>query len=77
MNYLRDEWSEKSVTEFLQKLTSCIDAIKVNPEMFAVSEFDRKLRKAVITKQTSILYEVVGDTIFVLNVIDNRQRPTT
>jgi len=73
--YLRENWGEKSVVSFFSKLDSTLNTIKNNPEIFAHSQFDKKLRKAIITKQTSILYEIQEETIFVLNLIDNRQDP--
>ena len=73
--YLREVWGEKSVNFFFSKFDSSLDAIKSNPEIFVFSQFDKKLRKAVITKQTSILYEIQEETIFILNLIDNRQDP--
>jgi plasmid stabilization system protein ParE len=74
-SHLRENWGIKTVNTFFSKLDSSLINIKNNPEIFACSQFDNQLRKATITKQTSILYEIQEDTIYVLNIIDNRQDP--
>lgn len=73
--YLEIEWSEKVKNDFLEKLNSAIKVIEIKPESFPASSFDVKLRKCVVTKQTSLLYEIQDDFIFILNIIDNRQNP--
>jgi hypothetical protein len=35
------------------------------------------LRRLLITKHNSLIYRVIDDTIYLLNIIDNRQNPKT
>lgn len=44
------------------------------PEMFPTYEEDTEIRKAVISKHNSVLYEIKDDLIFVLTFSDNRQK---
>lgn len=45
----------------------------MNPRSFPESELQPGLRRCVVTKQTSILYESQPKTIFVLTIIGTRQ----
>lgn len=71
--YLIEEWSLQSNLKFLERLDAKLEIIKSNPKVFPESEYEQGLRRCVITKQTSILYEIKDDVISVLTVIDNRQ----
>lgn len=75
LEYLEVEWSENSKNTFLNHLKSKIELIKSNPQVYQASSLEPELRKCVVTKQTTILYEIQHDTIFILNVIDTRQDP--
>ncbi len=71
--YLIEEWSEKSNLKFLEQLDSKIQAIRLNPRSFPESELQPGLRRCVVTKQTSIIYEIQSKSIFVITIIDTRQ----
>ena len=71
--YLIDQWSVQSNLEFLKRLDSKIQAIRKNPKIFPKSELQSGLRKCVVTKQTSLLYEIQSESIFILTIIDTRQ----
>lgn len=71
--YLIEEWSEQSNLKFLKLLDSKIRVLEKKPELFPQSELEPGLRRCVITKQTSLLYEVQADSIFILTLIDTRQ----
>jgi plasmid stabilization system protein ParE len=55
IHYLESEWSEKEVNRFKLKLSKQLDLIIKNPKTFPVSEFQPRLRKAVLVKQTTII----------------------
>jgi plasmid stabilization system protein ParE len=71
--YLIEEWSEQSNLKFLKQLDSKVKTIQKNPELFPQSQLETGLRKCVVTKQTSLLYEIQTDSIFILTLIDTRQ----
>lgn len=73
--YLKTEWGERAHQKFIERLDSKLQTIQRNPELFRPSQYDKKIRKCVVTSQTSILYEIHEDFIFVVNLIDNRQDP--
>ena len=71
--FLVSKWSIESNLKFLKKLDSKLKTIQSNPESFPESEIELGLRKCVVTKQTTVLYEIQGDIIYVLTIIDTRQ----
>ncbi len=64
IDYLATKWTQREVDNFKKKLLKQIDIIKRNPRMFPVSTFQPRLRKAVLSKQTSIFYEIGNDVIY-------------
>lgn len=75
VDYLREEWSERSAQTFLDKLDSKLESVRSSPKAFPESQVSKGLRKCVITKQTTVLYEIHQDVIIVMNIIDTRQNP--
>ena len=75
-DYLESKWNEKIKRKFSNKIKSIINLILENPELFPVSGINKKIRKAVISKQSSLYYHFDSKHIIVLSVFDNRQNPT-
>ena len=74
--YLEYEWNVSVKENFVSKLNTTIKNIAVSPKMYPASMLDKNLRKCVLTKHTSIFYEIQKEAIFILTIIDNRQDPT-
>ena len=74
VDYLNSKWSEKTSKKFLNKLKENIDLIKLNPELFPISEFE-ELRKCVVSKQTSVFFIIEKNKIYIVSVFDTRQNP--
>ena len=72
LDYLNQNWTQKEVTNFKLKLAKQIELIVQNPFMFPQSLHRSRLRKAVLSKQTSIFYEVKNDAIFLAYLFINR-----
>ncbi len=75
LDYLTEEWSESVRDDFLKKMDSRFKAVLNAPKGFQKSELKPELRKVVITRQTSALYKIKEDTIFIVTIFDNRQYP--
>ena len=73
LNYLISNWSQKVVDNFKQKLSKQLELILSNPEMFPVSNFNPRLRKAVLNQQTTIFYEVKGNIVYLAYLFVNRK----
>ena len=74
VDYLNSKWSEKTSKKFLNKLKENIDLIKLNPELFPISECE-ELRKCVVSKQTSVFFIIEKNKIYIVSVFDTRQNP--
>ena len=73
IDYLRFKWTEKEVDNFKTKLSRQIDLISTNPKMFPTSSYIPRLRKAVLSKQTSIFYEIKDNYIYLAYLFVNKK----
>lgn len=75
INYLSEKWTEREVNNFKLRLVEQIEIIAKFPFGFPVSAQISRLRKAVLTKHTSIFYEVREQNIYLAYIFDTRQNP--
>jgi len=73
--YLEANWTEKEIRKFAQKLEKSLHLISIFPEIYPSTSKRKRVRKCVLTKQTSLYYKVIRKEIFVVTVFDNRQDP--
>lgn len=73
LSYLSNNWSERIINKFKKKLNRELELIVQNPFMFPKSAFNPELRKAVLSKQTSIFYLIKDNTIFLVHIFVNTQ----
>ena len=74
-SYLVEKWSVEVKNEFIEKLDYSIELIRNQPEMFPESKQGKKLRKCVVTKQTTLFYRFTSKQINVVTIFDTRQNP--
>ena len=74
-NYLIEKWSIKVKNEFIEKLDYSIELIRNKPELFPESKEGKKIRKCVVTKQTTLFYRFTSKQINVVTIFDTRQSP--
>jgi len=72
LDYLIDKWSDREVSNFKKKLSKQIELIIRNPFIFPVSEYQPNLRKAVLSRQTTMFYEVKGQNIKLVYLFVNK-----
>ena len=73
IDYLSTMWTQREVENFKTKLSKQINLIKMNPRMFPASIFQPRLRKAVLSRQTSILYETQDNVIYIAYLFVNQK----
>lgn len=61
---IKFKWTEREVDNFKKKLNHQLDLIIQNPFMFPASTIKTGLRKAVLSKQTTIFYQIIDDIIY-------------
>ena len=72
-DYIRQEWGDKTMKEFVQKTDTLFTLLKKYPEMGQVEKDD--IRGFQLSRQTRILYRVRDEKIIVLSFFDVRQNP--
>ncbi|KLT69056.1 plasmid stabilization protein [Flavobacterium sp. ABG] len=75
LNFIETRWSKKSKDMFLVKFQKAISIIVTNPEIFPKSSVNKKYRKCVVTKQSSLLYSFSVNEIRIHTIFDTRQDP--
>ncbi|MHA4893337.1 type II toxin-antitoxin system RelE/ParE family toxin [Pedobacter sp. PWIIR3] len=73
--FIKEKFGDKAARDFLFKINKTLRSIGQFPEMFKASQLGENIRIGLITKQSSVLYEVLEDAIFLHYFWDNRQEP--
>lgn len=73
LEYLSANFSNQEIDKFKKKLSKQIELIQKFPQMFPVSSYNTKLRKAVLSKQTTVFYEVKENMIHLVYLFVNYQ----
>lgn len=71
LNYLIEKWSQRELNIFKKKLSRQIELISLYPKMFPVSLYNTELRKAVLSKQTTLFYKLKGNHIYLVFLFVN------
>lgn len=72
--YLRKEWSESEVKDFLDILYHFEQTISAFPKSFKVSKKFKGCRLGFVHRHITGIYRISGKTITILTIIDNRSR---
>ena len=76
LNYIGNEWGEKSTEKFKRKLRFRLKLISKAPTLFRKSNSNPELRLSVLSKQTTIIYKISERKIFIVYLFNNRQNPS-
>jgi len=57
------------------KISSTLDQIAINPEMYPSTIVQQNVRRCVLNKQTTIYYRTSKEAIQILTLFDTRQDP--
>lgn len=75
LDYLNNKWTTREVEDFKEKLRRHIDIILSFPEIFPISQFQPRLRKDVLSKQTTVFYEINKDRITIVYLFVVKKNP--
>ena len=73
LDYLIENWSQREVTLFKQKLKKHLELITRFPSMFPRSDYNPILRKAVLSKQTTVYFELKDNMIYIAFLFVNKR----
>lgn len=74
IQYLEENWTEKEIKKFVKKLEKQISIITTQPDSFPKAN-NLDVRRSVLSKQTTIYYNVHQEAIRIVTIFDNRQNP--
>jgi len=74
LSYLEENWTEKEISRFAQNLDQHLSLIIENPRLFP-KVGNASVRKAVLSKHSSVFYVLDSKEIQILFIFDNRQNP--
>jgi len=77
ITYLENRWTQREIRRFAILLDKQLFLISNNPFIFAESYHSNGLRRAVLSKQTTIYYKIVRQEIWIVSLFDNRQNPNS
>ena len=75
IKYLRENWTDKELSNFSRELDHTIELISKSPELFQVSKKKKDVRRAVVAKLNNLYYRINKDSIEILSFFSNRQDP--
>lgn len=75
--YLQENWGDEKAIAFHEKVETIIQSILQFPFQYPAYRLagNQKIRKCVVSKQTSLFYKVEAETIDLLAFFDHRQDP--
>lgn len=73
--YLEIKWSKRIKNKFISNLDKVIYLIQSEPEIFPKSQFNKKIHKCVITKQSTLFYKFNNKRVEIIAFFDTRQDP--
>jgi len=76
-NYLEAVWTEREIIAFAKKLESNLQYISEFPTIFPFYNNEKKVRRCVLSPQTTIYYREIPEEnkVVIITLFDNRRNP--
>ncbi len=75
LEYLSNRWTQREINNFKTKLSKQLQLISQNPKLFPLSISQPRLRKAVLSKQTTIFYEFKNSIVYLVYLFNTSRNP--
>lgn len=75
LNYLQENFSEKTKRDFISKVEYYLERIDKYPESFPASKANKTVRRCGLSKTTIMFYRIRKSKIEILTFFDSRQHP--
>ena len=75
INSVEGSYGTSSAEKLLNRIDRIVDKIIINPYLYQAIPIDSQFRRAVISRQSSLVYEVTETKIILLYIFDNRHDP--
>jgi plasmid stabilization system protein ParE len=76
-DFLEENRSPEIAIRFVNAFYKSLDVVESSPELGTPSLKMAGVRRKKVDKYNALYYELVGDTVYVLRVIDTRSNPDT
>ncbi len=76
VSYLAEHWSERVVTEFVDKVYHTTNLLTDFPEMGKVIDAKKGIRSVLINPHVRLSYRIDDDKVVLIRFTDTRQNPT-
>ncbi|MBU1370338.1 MAG: type II toxin-antitoxin system RelE/ParE family toxin [Bacteroidetes bacterium] len=74
IDYFEENWTEKEIGTFFRKLDKQILIIQKQPNAFPATKH-KNVRRSVLSRQTTIYYDILKDSVRIITLFDTRQSP--
>jgi len=76
-DYLESTWTEREIAAFAKLLETNLQNISQYPTMFPFYNKEKKVRRCVLSSQTTIYYRdiLAENKIIIITLFDNRRNP--
>ena len=71
VSFIIEKWSQKEALNFENKVSNLVQNLSSNKFLCPQSKIDNA-RRCTISKQSSLIYEIVENNIYILVLVDNR-----
>lgn len=75
VDYLLDAWPSDVAEKFTDQIDKAQDLIQLHPNIGMRVGRLRSVRKIAVPPYYSLYYTALGEEIWILNILDNRQNP--
>jgi hypothetical protein len=75
INYLKENFTSKEVSEFIQETKKIISLIVYNPFVFQNWNYNTEIKWTLINKKTILYFSVKSDEVHLYLFFDARQNP--
>lgn len=73
IHYLESNWTEKELKQFAKRLDKTLNIIHKNPTIYPIIYLPTNVRRCILSKQTTIYYQIIHQEIRLITLFDNRQ----
>jgi plasmid stabilization system protein ParE len=75
IEYLREEWSDQLLKEFLQRVSDVLGNLKSNPQVYSLHDQARQVHRCVIHPRIVLYYRVKAQRVDLLVFWNTYQNP--
>jgi len=75
LQYLEEKWSSKEIEKFKLKLGEDVELLSKFPYLGSASKSNKDIRRFVLNKHVTIIYQFEGDAISLISLFQNVKKP--